>query len=543
MAAQAFQLRRRPRAPVPAAADPVSVSMRDGTKLATDLYLTNAPGRRVTALCRLPYDKCGESFFMPTVARWFSERGYAVAVQQCRGKLSSEGEVKPFAHEVSDGYDTIDWIVGRPWSDGRVVMIGDSYAGFTQWAAASSGHPALRAISPRVTSLELGDDWLFRQGVYNFQLMVDWVLHTWLDEHLYDATPDYDLRPLRKVAHSLAGNLFPAWADDWAMGRHSLPSIAPSDIPALHMGGWWDVFERGQLATWHAACAAGHSSQHLLMGARDHAWFPLRPERSRFVDPRLSQTTLEPFVEESLAPVDEFFRHVLGGTERPPIVSFELTGSGWCEADSWPPKAVRPMLLYAADPVRAGVGPEGGALLTHAERSKHVVDWVHDPRDPVPSLAPDPWEWLAAVPDERDAEVRPDVLTFSGEPLVGQLDIVGPVRVLAGVKSSSPSCHLAAKLVVVDPSGKALRLLNGITLVTATGGGEVMVELGDIAYRVPPRHRLRLEVAGSCYPMYAVHPGTQADPWEEADPRPSTIGVTIGGPRGLRVELTVAERA
>lgn len=539
MAAATPSLTRRAQAPVPGDAEPVRVAMRDGVYLATDLYLPKGAGHRTTVLCRLPYDKCGESFFMPTVARWFRERGYAVVVQQTRGKLSSEGTIAPFAFEASDGFDALEWIASQSWSDGSVVMIGDSYCGFTQWAAAASRHPTLKAITPRVTSVELHDDWLSRQGVFSLQLMVDWVLHTWLDEQLYDAVFDWDRRPLCRVAHDLAGRRYPAWADDWARGVASLPKVIPADVPALHMGGWWDIFGRGQMATWRTAKAASHASQYLLLGARDHAWFPLHKGPDAFVDPRLATDTVEAFTEETLLPIEAFFRHILAGANAPPAVSFELTGAGWREASTWPPPEADRTLMYAADSARAFVGPEGGALLARAERRSRAVEWTHDPLDPVPSLIPNPWEWLASTSDERDVEVRDDVLTFSSEPLERDLDLAGPVRVLATVSSSAPSCHLAAKLVVVDPAGPAFRLLDGIAVVSPADSTRTVIDLGDTGYRVPVGHRLRLEVAASCYPRYAVHPGTDGDPWTEAAPRASAVSVVVGGPLGLRVEFSV----
>src|SRR5215475_6763285 len=145
-------------APVDALADQVMVSCRDGVRLATDVYLP-AGNRHPAVLVRLPYDKCGRYTFMPQLAPWFTERGYAFVVQDVRGKFRSEGQTVPYVHEVYDGYDTLEWIVRQPWSDGTVGMFGDSYYGVTQWDAAAGGHPALRAIVPRVTSAQL-DRWL-----------------------------------------------------------------------------------------------------------------------------------------------------------------------------------------------------------------------------------------------------------------------------------------------------------------------------------------------------------------------------------------------
>ncbi len=149
-------------APVSPAAREERVRLRDGVRLATDVYLPGAPADPDatpgdTILIRLPYDKSGEYTFIPLIAEYFTDRGYRVVAQDVRGKFRSEGDALLFVNEVDDGYDTIEWIVSQSWSNGRVAMWGDSYYGYTQWAAVASQHPALKAIAPRVTGTMLGE--------------------------------------------------------------------------------------------------------------------------------------------------------------------------------------------------------------------------------------------------------------------------------------------------------------------------------------------------------------------------------------------------
>ncbi len=143
-------------APVDERATSHQVSMHDGIRLATDVYLPQQLklGQMPTVLVRLPYDKSGRYTFMPALAARLVERGFAAVVQDVRGKFRSEGDPVPFVNEAADGARTLDWIASQAWSDGVVGMMGDSYYGFTQWAAVSTGHPALRAIVPRFTGSE-----------------------------------------------------------------------------------------------------------------------------------------------------------------------------------------------------------------------------------------------------------------------------------------------------------------------------------------------------------------------------------------------------
>jgi uncharacterized protein len=182
---------------VPDIATEHMVDMRDGVRLATDVYLPAEGGPAEAVLVRLPYDKDSRYVFFDRVAPRFTSRGYALVVQDVRGKFRSEGATVGFVGEAHDGYDTIEWITRQPWSNGVVGMFGDSYYGYTQWAAVSARHPALKAIVPRVTSADLVKP-TPASGLTDVPWMVhaDYVSHYWVDHDIYEYDQDYSLRPL-----------------------------------------------------------------------------------------------------------------------------------------------------------------------------------------------------------------------------------------------------------------------------------------------------------------------------------------------------------
>src|SRR5713226_3305707 len=102
-----------------ARADEHMVRMRDGVRLATDVYLPNHPTRHAAIFWRTPYDKCGRYIALPQRAGHYNERGYVLVAQDCRGKFRSEGETLPYTLDIEDSYDTLDWITSQPWSNGR----------------------------------------------------------------------------------------------------------------------------------------------------------------------------------------------------------------------------------------------------------------------------------------------------------------------------------------------------------------------------------------------------------------------------------------
>lgn len=228
-------------------AQPTSITATDGTRLATDVYLpANTPGPVHTILIRLPYDKCGRYAFLPSIANYLCAHGFGVVVQDVRGKFRSEGRREPFVNEAADGHATLDWIQAQTWSSGAVGMLGDSYYGFTQWAAASTGHPALRAIVPRVTGTGLPA--MFSPDVVPRIPIYEWILQTFAIKGMYDyraavrdGEPTFtipeDVGHVRKMLTDLMGG-----AADGSLVERSYQGRSPAsvlDIPALHMGGWW----------------------------------------------------------------------------------------------------------------------------------------------------------------------------------------------------------------------------------------------------------------------------------------------------------------
>jgi putative CocE/NonD family hydrolase len=541
-----------PFGPIDERAEQVMVPMADGVRLATDLYLPPSPKRLPALLIRMPYDKSSDFAFMPQVARHLLDQGYAVVVQDVRGKVRSEGATFAFVHEVADGYDTLSWIERQPWSNGSVGMLGDSYYGFTQWAAAASGHHALRCMVPRMTSTEIGTDWMYRQGVFCLYTMLWWASLTWVDEYLWEGGIDWRIRPLDAVLPAAHAGRRSASFDRWVVaGPDAVYWVEAAfagrgnprervDLPVLHAGGWWDVFQRGQLRDFHRMKRRA-ASQYLEMGSRDH-WDQELREAGEAAPDLHDPQFLERWIPRYLAPSVRFFqRHLRGDTGvGVPAVRWHLAHVGWRESASWPPQGARESVLYLADAERAASGPEGGALATEPDAQVQSARWTHDPAHPVPYLTPDAWGCLADLPDEREVETRPDVLTFSAEPATHPLDLAGPMAAHLNVASGAGTLHVMVKLVDVAPSGRAQRIAEGAALVRdARHGARAVVSLGDTGYRLRPGHRLRLEVASSCFPRYLLHPGSDADPWHATRFTANAQSLTTGGVGASMLVLTL----
>jgi predicted acyl esterase len=527
------------------------VRMRDGTRLATDVYLPEAgavPGPVV--LIRLPYDKNGEYTFIPDIAMYMVARGYRVVTQDVRGKFRSEGEAILWINEAYDGYDTIEWITHQPWSDGVVGMWGDSYYGYTQLAAASAAHPALRAIAPRVTGTGLGDVPVRAPGarvsavemgvgrlypVTHFQANdtyhweMDWSARPYADavERWFatvgERSPSYDVTmpepaPLRR---------FPA----------GHPFAAPA-VPMLMTIGWWD-----NCAPWswadHAQIAARPAwalNEWLLLEDIDH-------ENNSFAkvpyaeddNPVTSAEARAAMFPRYLDPALEFFDIFLRGVGSPgdlPRVRWKVAGEAELHAaPSWPPPGTVTRELYALADGRLGGVADG---------AETVAEWTHDADAPVPSPVDNAFEFLREFPDERELAERDDVLAFDGAAIESPLLLAGPVGLRATIASSGPEMDLFARLVDVAPDGAAHLIARGqVTLYEATEAAAVAVDMGHTAYRLAPGHRLRLTLASSDFPEFVPVPGNGGHRWLEAETEPNRQSVVLGGDAGAALTLSI----
>ena len=155
------------------------VSMRDGTMLATDIYMPPSPGPHPVILQRTPYGHTlGHGCFANTSGQmaFWAQNGYVGITQDVRGTFRSHGTFQPFVQEQADGHDAVEWAAKQPWSDGKVGMAGSSYFGVTQWQAALTAPPHLLAIAPSVTSTDYHDHWTYVNGVFDLWFAQSWPL-------------------------------------------------------------------------------------------------------------------------------------------------------------------------------------------------------------------------------------------------------------------------------------------------------------------------------------------------------------------------------
>jgi uncharacterized protein len=540
--------------PVSELAEQFFVRMRDGVRLATDVYLPDRGLPTQAVLVRLPYDKCSRYVFFQQAAPWFTERGYALVVQDVRGKFRSGGETVPRINEAADGYDTIDWIVGQPWCDGNVGMFGDSYYGFTQWAAVASGHPALRAIVPRLTMADQrsfpGRHTVGARDVVALELL-EVLASYWVDQDAYEFEPDWEIRPLvhafdrgfdaigRRAAAFDMAVPYPTPRRDW-------PTVHPFDtrgLPVLHVAGWFDTLLIPSMDDYTTLSSRPGWAplQYLSVDAVDHENHHLsQAPIADHDDHNASEEALARLLPRYLGPALDFFDVFVrrsSSVDTLARVSWHLGHDGWRTATGWPPPGAAPRRLYLSD----GAGPHDGRLTTDMPRRSEVA-WVHDPDALVPSAARDSITFLARYPDERATGEREDVLVFSGPEVTEPMDLAGPIELRLTLASTAPTTDVFVKVMDVDPDGAARMIARGQRQFDVSPDPvSVVVALGHTGYRLRSGHRLRVHLSGSDFPLFLPNPGTGENPWLATRTARSRQTISLGGDSPSWLTVTVLE--
>jgi putative CocE/NonD family hydrolase len=500
------------------------VPMRDGVHLTADLYLPEAEGRWPTVLVRTPYSRKAKS---TRSYLYFRDRGYAVVLEDVRGRFGSGGIFSSVEQEGPDGNDTIDWIAQQPWSNGQVAMAGSSYLGIVQWWAALEDNPHLLAISPMCSG---DDEYLDRYYSSGGALQLGHRL-SWVSESLKSplivrpALRDYIWHlPLR--TSDLAASYRPVslWrtalahpSDDAYWRRRSVrDQIQKVSVPVLSFGGWFDSYAESDLdafsrlalqhkpvETWIGPWAHNPAYQFPTRDFGPEASIPIRAKQADWFAEALRTHTL-------LGHIHRQHQHVLH--------IFVIGPDIWREEREWPLARTRYIPLYLVSNGRANTASGDGRLKWSEPQTGQADGFTYDPAKPVPTVGGaiccDPRILPPGPLAQNQVERRADVLVYTSEPLGDSIEVTGTVRVTLYVSTSANDTDFTAKLVDVDPNGRALLVTDGIqrlryrlTLTTPIFAKrnvpyQINVDAGVTSYVFAAGHRLRLEVSSSNFPRF-----------------------------------------
>ncbi len=500
----------------------VMVPMRDGVKLAADVFRPEKAGKYPTILVRTPYSRGPMGLIY---GHYYATRGYAVVAQDVRGRPDSEGKFDPMRHETEDGSDTIDWIAAQPWSNGDVGMIGASYVGWVQWAAAKSGNPRLKALVSQVAPPDPQHNIPFMGGA--FVLATVWWAYV-VDDLSRIAKEDVDwdallaTLPLTDLdkAFGLKASFLDEWLshpphDTWWDVICYQKDYSKLDVPALHISGWYDGDQPGAPMNFigmrkSAKSERARKGQHLIMGP----WTHLFNSSTRIGDFDFGSDAVVDLDAVALRWFDHYLKGIDNGVEREdPVTVFTMGANTWHREKDWPLPQTKWTKLYLGGPGKARTRDGGGTLTLEPAASSPPDTFVYDP-----SLLPDEKtnfndlsgkEATRDLSKERD---RDDVLDFLSPPIAAPVEITGPFSAVLSVSTDAKDTDFVVGLNRVAADGKMTAMRGGIRRLRYRKGydkvdfakpGEVTpltIDLWATGIRLEAGERLCVQVMSSGFP-------------------------------------------
>lgn len=526
----------------------VRVAMRDGVGLYADIYRPRETGEQLpTILIRTQYDKApyraSASETKSGLAYMFAGQGFAVVVQDIRGRFRSEGTFHPAESDADDGYDTVSWVASQPWSNGKVGGYGCSALGINQVMMSQRRPAALKALLPQGPggALRWRKFSVLVSGVPEIGWAFEWFVQN--ANQRSQPVPNVDLYealkalPLADAANRVGSH--PTDWRDWITHETGDPwwdkfpffdETSRPDVPAMFVNSWYDtdVGETAKLFNMFREQSTSEKSrrnQFIIISPTAHC----QSEQActpHFVGERDVGDIRRDYWSIYLS----WFNHWLcndddSGDFKMPHVQYYLMGANrWKSADSWPLPGTRFVPYYLASAGNANTSNGDGKLCT-TMASGPPDNYRYDPLDPVPSpenFAVPPGQGRRAelrspgnAVDQRQVDLRQDRLVFTSEPLREGLEVTGPLKAVLYVSSSATDTDFVVQLSDVYPDGRVYNLRTGIARARYREGykepklmtpGEIYlieVDMQATGNWFGPGHRIRVQVSSSSFPHFA----------------------------------------
>jgi predicted acyl esterase len=512
------------------AKETIMVPMRDGVKLATDVHRPEGNTNALPViLSRTPYNKNA----LDGLGGEAKRRGFVLVTQDCRGRFASEGENLPFNLDGPDGFDTLEWLAKQPWCNGKIGTWGGSAGAITQFQMVGSGSDKITAQHLTVGAPNLYDV-VYVNGVFRKALVEDWLRGA---QWSSNALP-------RWVAHPLY--------DAYWRERDVSRDYRRANAPALHIGGYWDIFAQPVIDAFvgyqeHGGPKA-RGKQRLIMGPWTHGVLQEKAGELKFpngnkppggVDDAwkwFDLTLKGDSANINTAPAVAYY--VIGDVNDP-----NAPGNVWRTADQWPPvKTTATKYFLGANHTLGASSPSEGGTLSYS----------YDPANPAPTVGGPQLTIPAGPMDQKKVEERPDVLVFTTAPLTNAIEVTGRVRAQVWISVDAPDTDLMARLCDVYPDGKSYNLCEGAIRARFREGDatEIFLESGKV-YAIDidlwstsaifnTGHRIRLQVTSSSAPGYDPNPNTGAPFRANAETRKANVKVFADSQHPSHVTLPVA---
>lgn len=515
----------------------VMMPMRDGVRLATDIFRPKGDNPVPIVFSRTPYNfntyGNGEmnTRGMQTALEWV-KKGYAYVVQNERGRFFSEGEWDILGTPLSDGYDAMEWMSKQPWSNGKIGTLGCSSTAEWQMAVASMNHPAHAALVPQAFGAGVGrigeffEQGNFYRGGANQMLFTSWLHGTQHDpmaprlpvgiqqkdllrlERFYDMAPEYpkvDWKeglshlPVEDIIENVNGpkgiyeEMITRDPNDpkWYQGGLYHDDM-PFDKPSFWFVSWYDVSSSPNIALYNhvrknAVSEMARNNQYLVIAPVLHCSFTRATENTMIGERSVGDARLN-YDEIITAWFDLWLKGEKSDTvsEMPKVQYFTMGSNKWQSSDVWPPAESVMTTYYLDSEGKANTRNGNGTLSAKKPKKANLDTFRYDPMNPVNSYGGNVCCTGNAVQggayDQQEMELRDDILVYTTAPLEEGVEISGFIESYLYLSSDAKDTDVTIKLIDVYPDGKAYNLDETIQRVRYREGydKEVMMESGKV---------------------------------------------------------------
>jgi hypothetical protein len=523
--------------------------VRDGVRLSTDVYLPRGGGKWPVIFLRTPY----ETTHGPHIewACWWAKRGYAVVIQDARGKYESAGAAFYAYHDDGrDGHDALAWIAEQPWCDGKIGMSGRSYGGIVQWQLAPYRSPHLTCLAPQVIMGDYFADCHRIGGAVQWALTLAAALtfHTAVAftqlgaTHIFGNQRTYRHLPLVTADVEVVGREIPFYRDwfkhqvydDYWRAINTEEKLHEIDTPIYQQAAWYDPYTASEFRMFNGMRERGFS-EHARKNQKIYCipWTHHIPESSKLGDLDFGPHGYVDLKIEDLRWFDSWLKGIdTGVMSEPPIKLFVMganpsasSGQGvWRFENEWPLARADWQKWYLHSKGHANTLYGEGILSRDHPTNEPPDHFDYDPDNPVPTLGGNNSTWtlmkfaqdqiFPGPIDQRPIERRDDVLCYTSEVLEKDMEVTGPLQVILYAESSARDTDFTAKLVDVYPDGKAIHLAEGIVRARHRESMERVeflepnsvaayhIDLAPTSNVFKAGHRLRVEISSSNFPRF-----------------------------------------
>lgn len=504
----------------------VPIPMRDGTKLAANIYRPENEGHYPVILIRTPYGKPDEKY---GEAKRYTEAGYVMVAQDCRGRGSSEGVWDPFAYDVQDGLDTQRWVASQPWCNGEIGTAGGSYLGWTQWASAPDAPQSLKCGVPVVPLENVFYDAAYNGGALQLALVMGWGIGVGgvkLDsEGMQQAFRHLPLNTFgdqfdKKIQYLNDWVIHSTYDDYWKQRGIDF-RYNDITIPMLNIGGWYDIFSK---TTLEMITKVRNESENRAI--RRNQFAVIGPWTHGIGKQKVGELDFGPEAKCDIGALQfEWFEYWLkeketGVQEWPAYKLFIMGENCWRGEHEWPLERTcyTPMYFHG----KGNANSPGPARLSTQKPADEPVDtFVYDAANPVLTLGGNNLAGAKSGPYDQSAiEQRDDVLVYTTPPLIEPIEVTGPVTMVLYAASTALDTDFTAKLVDVYPDGRAINLCDGIiraryrhgldkeALLTPGAIEKYEIDLWVTSNLFKEGHRIRVEISSSNFPRFDRNPNS-----------------------------------